>query len=60
MTIGEITFTHNNTQYELFLHPHLEKWEGARYCLQRQDGVLISENIFTVADLFEALSLAVC
>ena len=52
MTIGEITFTHNDIKYELCLHPH----ENERYYLQRQtDGFLISENIYTVADLFSIL-----
>lgn len=56
MNIGEITFTHNSTQYSLYLHPHLEWHDAPRYCLQRQDGLLISEDVFTVSDLFSALS----
>lgn len=57
MTIGEITFTHNNISYLLYLHPHLEWHENPRYCLQNViTGEDISEDIFTVADLFSALS----
>jgi len=57
MTTGEITFTHNNIKFSLYLHPHLEWHDAPRYCLHNlTTDTLISEGIFTVSNLFSALS----
>ena len=56
MNIGEITFYYNNTEFSLHLHPYLEVHEAPRYCLHNlYTDMVISENIFTVAQMFSEL-----